>query len=321
MEKIIAAIVAAIISIITALFGGGAKDPTAPTTTRVAPTTAVTTTAPSTTDISLGNAKVYENYKYGADPTRQVLDLYIPANAKGEVGLVLYIHGGFWMAGDKSIFSADAKKTCRRGYCGATISYRYASYTTHMNDLLDDVASAASAIKSLAASQGVTINKMIVVGHSAGAHLAMMYGYTRANSSPIKPVAVWDRAGPTNLADDMWKAGGSGIYQVFTCITGTYITEDNFSSNAAQLVMAQHSPIAYANSAIPTIISHGVKDRTVPYENGVTLYQYLSVAGKKVAAFTYPNSDHGLESDASVEAQARQTLYQWAQSYMGSPVI
>lgn len=322
MSKIIAAIVAAIVTIIAALFGGNGGGGGSTTTTTSPTAYTPTTTAVSTTESpAVKEAITFENYVYGSDPTRQCLDLYIPKNAKGNVGLVLYIHGGFWMMGDKSIFSADAKETVGKGYCSATMSYRYASASTHLDDILDDVASAAQAIKTLAASKGVNIDKMIVVGHSAGAHLAMMYAYTRVSSSPITPVAVWDKSGPTNLADEMWKDGGSSIYTVFSCLTGYNITESNFTNNAAKYVLAQASPIAHINSGtVPTIISHGKNDKTVPYANGVQLYQALALNNVKVAAITYPNSDHGLESDPASDAQARSTLYQWANMYMGSPV-
>ena len=315
MEKIIAAIVAAIIALITALFGGsGGGSTTDPTTTSGGgnvPTT-VTTTVP------LKDYDSISNYVYGADANRQSYNLYIPKDARGTVGLILYIHGGFWMIGDKSEFDSYAREAAGRGYIGATVNYRYASVDVHLDSILADISSAVASIKNVAATKGVNIDKMIVCGFSAGSHLAMMYGYTRVDSSAIKPVAVWDMSGPTDLSDKMWLDGGDNLMNVFSCLTGGLITQSNFTNNIAQTVLKQDSPLYYVNAAtVPTIISHGKKDKTVPYANGEMLYKALFMNNVKVAAFSYPNSDHGLESDPTVAEQAKATLYSWAKTYMG----
>ncbi|MBQ7654493.1 MAG: alpha/beta hydrolase [Clostridia bacterium] len=313
MEKIIAAIVAAIIGIITALFGGsgsGSGSTTTTTTNPYVPTT-VTTTVP------LQEYNSISNYVYGADANRQSYNLYIPKDAKGTVGLILYIHGGFWMMGDKGDFDAQAREAAGRGYVGATVNYRYASLETHLDDIMSDLVSAVSSIKNVAASRGVNVEKMIVCGFSAGSHLAMMYGYTKVGVSAIKPVAVWDMSGPADLSDEMWLDGGDGMMNVFTCLTGGRITQSNFTSNIAQTVLKQDSPIYHiSSSSVPTIISHGKKDKTVPYANGEMLYKTLFVNNVRVVAFSYPNSDHGLESDPTVHEQAKATLYNWAKTYM-----
>ena len=312
MEKIIAAIVAAIIALISALFGGsGGSDTTTTTNAGGNVPTTVTTTVP------LKEYNTISNYAYGADTNRQSFNLYIPKDAKGTVGLILYIHGGFWMMGDKTEFDSYAKEAAGRGYIGATTNYRYASLDTHLEDILADLVNSVATIKSVCAARGINVDKMIVCGFSAGAHLALMYGYTRANASTIRPVAVWDMSGPTDLSDDMWLDGGDNLMNVFSCLTGGLITRSNFNNNIAQAVLKQDSPLYYVGtSAIPTIISHGKKDKTVPYANGEMLFNKLFMSNVKVVAYSYPNSDHGLESDPAVSEQAKATLYSWAKTYM-----
>ena len=315
MDKIIAAIVAAIIALITALFGGSGSGGGSETPVTTSPSNVPTTV---TTTVPLKDYDTVSNYVYGADANRQSYNLYIPKDARGTVGLILYVHGGFWTIGDKSEFDAQAREAAGRGYIGATMNYRYVSIDTHLESLLDDISSALQSIKNVAGMRGINVEKVILCGWSAGAHLALMYGYTRAGSAPVKPVAVWEMSGPTDLSDDMWLDGGDALMNVFTCLTGGMITQSNFHNNIAQAVLKQDSPLYHiSSSTVPTIISQGRKDKTVPYANGEKLYQALFMNNVKVAAFAYPNSDHGLESDPAVAEQAKATLYSWAKTYMG----
>lgn len=315
MSKIIAAIVAAIVAIITALFGGSGGGSGSTTTTSPYTgyePTSITTTAP------LKDYDTISNYVYGADANRQSYNLYIPKDARGTVGLILYIHGGFWMMGDKSEFDSYAREAAGKGYIGVATNYRYASLDTHLDDIMSDLLNAVASVKNVCASRGINVEKMIVCGFSAGSHLAMMYGYTKVGVSAIKPVAVWDMSGPADLSDDMWLEGGDGMMNVFSCLTGGVVTQSNFKNNIAQTVLKADSPLYYINSStVPTILSHGKKDKTVPYKNGEMLYKALVAAGVRVAAFSYPNSDHGLESDPDVAANAKTTLYNWAKTYLG----
>ena len=81
----------------------------------------------------------FKSVVYGQDVTRQSLNLYLPSKMQGEVPLMLFIHGGAWITGDKSDFDSDAYNNCKKyGIATATISYRYTSQTVDIYDILDD---------------------------------------------------------------------------------------------------------------------------------------------------------------------------------------
>jgi arylformamidase len=106
-----------------------------------------------------GRAKLDQPYGQGA---RQVFDLFLPkATPKG---LVIFIHGGYWLAFDKSSWSHLAEGATDSGWAFAIPSYPLAPETKVSRITL----SVAEAIRSAAE----VINGPIhLVGHSAGGHL------------------------------------------------------------------------------------------------------------------------------------------------------
>ena len=55
------------------------------------------------TDSQQYNCQTFFDLSYGTHE-RQVVDLFVPENASGDLGLVLLIHGGAWIAGDKESY-------------------------------------------------------------------------------------------------------------------------------------------------------------------------------------------------------------------------
>ena len=81
--------------------------------------------------VELKNYTVYFDCAYGSEE-RQVMDLYIPKNYTGDAGLMLFIHGGAWIAGDKEAYESAARDVCNNyGSNGiATVSYTHLTLPT-----------------------------------------------------------------------------------------------------------------------------------------------------------------------------------------------
>lgn len=259
----------------------------------------------------------FENISYG-EANRQVLDLYIPKENNGTVGLILMIHGGAWIAGDKSAYTDDAKGIAENyGYAAATINYRYLSEDVTMADILDDIESAVAKIKEIGTQNSVDINKMILTGHSAGGHLSMLYSYSKAKTSAITPVAVIDYCGPTDFTDAEFfnsDIGADGIAKLYSWAIGTEVTVNNYLSYSKELL--EISPIAYAATAVPTVIAHGEKDATVPYSNATTLVSVLNMANVKNDFISFPNSNHALGNDKDCSDKVTELFIQYANEYL-----
>ena len=151
-----------------------------------------------------GEGYIFKDMQYGHHQ-RQKVDLYLPADSDGEVGLVLFIHGGAWIAGDKNVYDAQAEEFMQKyGYATAALNYRYISDKISIHDELDDIEACLLRIKEKAAEKGITINKVILTGGSAGAHLSLQYAYSRCDSAPVTPVAVVSYSAPTDMKDEAY---------------------------------------------------------------------------------------------------------------------
>lgn len=117
---------------------------------------------------------------YGSDPLQQ-LDLWLPKSSVGPAAakapLLIYVHGGGWKRGSKD--SAASKSAPEhfpaQGYAYASINYRLVPEAT-VEQQAADVAAALAALLSRADALGIDRSKVVLMGHSAGAHLVALVG-------------------------------------------------------------------------------------------------------------------------------------------------
>ncbi|HKR25458.1 MAG TPA: alpha/beta hydrolase [Allosphingosinicella sp.] len=124
-------------------------------------------------------AAAQTEHAYGNDP-RQRFDFTSGGVRDGP--LVVFIHGGAWSFGDKRIAAHMAAHFRARGYAFAAINYRLAPAVT-VGQQAEDV---AAALASLGVGQRIPV---LLIGHSAGAHLAALVGtdprYLAAHRIPM----------------------------------------------------------------------------------------------------------------------------------------
>lgn len=266
---------------------------------------------------------VFSDVRYGTHE-RQTLDLYIPSGAKNKTcGLVLFIHGGAWVAGDKTSIKEDTlKDLCEKnGVASATMNYRYVSDSVSVFDIMDDIDNALKAIRTKGTEIGVNINRVMLTGTSAGGHLSLLYGYSHVTSAPMKIACIASNCGLTNLADPQLYSVNSTlgtqefIYDLMSKACGFRFNKSTMGKASAALAKA--SPLTYVTASCPpTIITHGKKDTTVPYSNAVTLDAALSALGVKHDFVAYPNSDHLLKDDPKCKKQAEKLTAEYIETYL-----
>lgn len=245
------------------------------------------------------------NMSYGPH-SRHVLDIALPANRDTNTPVVIFIHGGAWVLGDKSVFSAEIRQFAEAGMACATINYRYASdfQSIHHPALPTDVRKAVDFIRFKSDIWKVSSTRIGLVGHSAGGHLSLIASYAFNDDRAIKACASWagvtDLLHPDQLAID-------GAYAIFKTYTGTDLinTADTLAWKAA-------SPFWTVNStAPPTLFIHGSQDETVPYSTSIALKTKLDTLGV-INALTTLNAQH-IWTGANLD-QARTVTLQWFQS-------
>ncbi|HYI47198.1 MAG TPA: alpha/beta hydrolase [Allosphingosinicella sp.] len=125
---------------------------------------------------------------YGEAP-RQRLD-FTRAEREG-APLVLFVHGGGWMIGDKRIAHHMAAYFHGRGHAFAAVNYRLVPQATPAEQAAD-VAAALARLVADADRLGVDRRRIMLIGHSAGAHLAALVGtdpsYLRAHRLPVSTI-------------------------------------------------------------------------------------------------------------------------------------
>ncbi|MDR6834560.1 MULTISPECIES: alpha/beta hydrolase [unclassified Sphingopyxis] len=117
-----------------------------------------------------------ETIAYGSDAL-QVLDVWRAKAAKGPAPLIVYVHGGGWKRGSKDNATGRFKPVHYpgQGYAFASINYRLVPAAT-VEQQAADVASAVKALIDRASALGIDRRRIVLMGHSAGAHLVALVG-------------------------------------------------------------------------------------------------------------------------------------------------
>ena len=227
------------------------------------------------------------NVAYGSDPTQQ-MDIYLPGGRNTDTTkVIILIHGGAWNQGDKADFTeyVDTLKKRLPGYAIFNINYRLATGTSNFfPSQEDDVKAAVEFIYGKRDIYKIS-GKFVLLGASAGGHLALLQGYK--NTSPVKAKAIVDFFGPTDMADLYNHPADPSLLPVMqVLLSGTPTT------NAA--MYQQSSPINYVTAqSPPTIIFQGGADPLVPVSQSATLNTNLQTLGVAHQYVLYPTEGHG----------------------------
>ncbi|MBQ3518245.1 MAG: alpha/beta hydrolase [Clostridia bacterium] len=266
------------------------------------------------------NCQTFLDMSYGTHE-RQVVDLCVPNGASGELGLVLFIHGGAWIGGDKQSYESGMNYGASNlGIATASVNYRYISDDVDLLDVLDDIDAALAKIKAKGAEAGVNINKVLLTGDSAGGHLSLLYAYARKNTAPIAPVAVISNSGPTDLYDDNFYHNNALGDEAAICDLMSKACGQRFSyanKESAKDALYSVSPIAYVNAdCVPTVINHGNADTIVPFSNARTLDALLAQYGVEHVLNVYEGADHDLGKDEAAKDKADELLFGYIDRFL-----
>ncbi|MBR3768190.1 MAG: alpha/beta hydrolase [Clostridia bacterium] len=269
----------------------------------------------------MGNKPFFLNDISYGNHERQKVDIFIPKNVKSDFGIILFIHGGGWHSGDKSVHHGDAQHFCNLGYICATMNYRFVSDDINVFDELDDITSALKIIKDKCAQYGFNIEKLILSGGSAGGHLSLLYAYTRKKEAPIIPVAACVYCPPVNCNAPDFLLGIKGEfedwkYEILSKCCGFQINKVDFFNKEQQTALKKISPEEYVSEiSVPTAVFHGKFDELVPLEHIHNFVRKLNEAGIKNNLLIYENSDHALDKDHDTALQAKNIINDYAQMY------
>jgi acetyl esterase/lipase len=237
-------------------------------------------------------AKVITNEAYGTDPA-QKMDIYLPAGrTTASTKVMILVHGGGWVSGDKSDFTQDLIDTLKKripDYAIFNINYRLGALpaTNPFPTQENDVKAAVAFIHGNRANYLVS-DKFVMMGASAGGHLALLHAYK--NSAPVKIKAVVDFFGPTDMVAmyNDYAVNPQSQQGIGALLGGTPTSNPSLYQSS--------SPITYATAAnaVPTIVLQGgfdvVVNATTQSQALITRLNTANVVNQYVL---YPFLGHG----------------------------
>ena len=250
---------------------------------------------------------------YGENPA-QVFDLYLYGQRTGEPDyfaidndprpILVWIHGGGWIAGDKAAEVPQLIPYLERGWNVVNVNYRQGPGTAPQ--AVDDVMCAYQRVIEIVEASGIPTDQVVVSGASAGGHLALLVGMLNSDgnhpcrtTSPPKAVVNW--------------FGITDIEAVQEFLSETR-PEGNYAAawigNAAKVnaISSRYSPLFLVTENTPPIITvHGDVDTVVPYEQATALHESLSTTNRLI---TIEDGNHSGFSDAQYR-DAFQAIFQF----------
>ena len=228
--------------------------------------------------------KIRKDIEYRKTGYRRLLmNIYEPAGVSKPTPLILYMHGGGWIWGDRR-HCQRAGYLLEYGFTVVSIDYSM-SYQAPFPAQIQDCKAALRFLRANSAGLNLDTKKVGACGHSAGGHLASLLGTTSGIRDFDTPEnagfsdridAVCNYYGPGSITELIRYALNAGaddtIKQGEQLIGGTLKEKMAISEKA--------SPLRHVHSqASPFMIIHGDNDKIVNYSLSVSLHEALVRAG------------------------------------------
>ena len=264
---------------------------------------------------------VFRDLRY-TENDATVMDIYLPNDAsEREInGVILLIHGGSWAGGDKAEEELRCRLLASHGYIAVSINYTLwcgendAEYD--VTTVLDEIDSALAFIADFTADMGINTDRAALGGYSAGAHLALLYSYTRNGTAPLEIKFAASLAGPLDLSTEIW---GYEMAAALARIMSSDITAENPpTAKEADEILIPYSPTNQVNeNTPPTLIVQGKKDDVVPPTNATSLAEKLSEYSIDYTYKELESSDHSLSQNPIGHLGFYKTVLNYCKTYFG----
>lgn len=264
----------------------------------------------------------FQNVSYG-NRQHNTYDLYLPTDAGNadSLALILYVHGGSWLGGDKAEHHGDCYQWVRQGYATATMNYSFLDEEgVSLPTMYDEIDSCIRHIVRFASVKGIHIRQMAIAGTSAGGHLSMMYAYSHPHPLPLRFEAI--KVGPADfriLFPHHEEAKAEEVERLIQHCTGKRVKADGGSKEQLDSIKLLASPVFHINAstALPAIFAYGGKDWLITPPHYQALQAIYDSLGKPYDLIVFPHSGHNLRQDEDCAARYDSTLNAYCKKYFG----
>lgn len=285
-----------------------------------------------------------------ADGEENKFDLYLPQdNTKESYGLVIYIHGGGFSAGDKEDNKESLAWLCSKGYVAAGINYTLATDDNDVTVLSqsNEIKAAVPEVVKAAESAGYHIDKMATAGESAGHALAMIYAYRDGKGAPVPVVFTYGAVGPSSFVAEDWDILdtnesaennpfnliesqtmlGTQIKEtdtnltvganLFSFMSGTEITTEEITSGSYLEKARSTSPAEWvSNNPVPSVVVYGTYDKVQPFLSSRRLESALKENDVDYQYFVAEHSGHAIQNDNDIHLKWMEAVEEYLDKYM-----
>lgn len=216
-----------------------------------------------------------------------VADVYARAGVR-DAPMLVQIYGGAWQRGRPGDDEAFARYFAARGYVVAAIDYRHAP-AARWPAQIDDVRAALAWLRAHAGELGADPTRMVLIGRSAGAQLALVAAYQAGAPAVAGVVSFY---GPVFLADG-WREPPRPDPLDVRAVLETYLggtpdqVPDRYEAASPVTHLSPQSP--------PTLLVYGRRDHIVQIGFARRLEARLREAGVPVALVEIPWAEHAFD--------------------------
>ena len=268
--------------------------------------------------VVMDGAELRKDIEYGqAGGERLLLDASVPTGA-GPFPVVILVHGGGWSGGDKAGSnkpgdSADISPWFAplnsAGFLWFSINYRLAPQN-RWPACLEDVQTAIRWIKAHAAEFKGDPRHIVLVGHSAGGHLACLAAVLAEDDTRVQAVVGF--APVTDFEQELPIRGGLSPSLQNLHNRPKEVTPE------ALAVLRETSPINHVHAGLPPfLILHGDGDKTVPLEQSRNFQAKLRASGVPCELLIIPGAPHGLLTWDKFDPDYAAKMTRWLHRTLG----
>lgn len=247
------------------------------------------------------------------------LDVWVPA-AAAAAPLVVWIHGGGWMFGDRRILPETFRPNqvfdalLDAGLAVASIDYRHALEAPFPAQL-HDAKAAVRYLRAFADELGISTERIGVIGESAGGHLAALVGLTAhrpdlegahgvvGTSSAVGAVVDW--YGPADFTTMPPKTLPAEIAALLPPEL-VVPPEEQLTRGLSGQALADAYPVTHVTpDAPPFLLVHGTADWLVPYAQSEQLHAALTAAGASSRLVPVEGAQHIFDGHDDIDGLVR----------------
>jgi acetyl esterase len=216
------------------------------------------------------------------DSTELKLWIFGDSDPKVQKPAIVFFFGGGWNSGSPAQFENHARHFAKRGMIAITADYRVKSrHDVQVVECVKDAKAAIAWVRENAKRLGIDPNKIAASGGSAGGHLAASTGTISGFGSDERPNAMI-------LFNPACTLAPIGDWQP-PAEAKTKLGIDRLGVEATMISPAHH----IGAHTPPTLILHGKRDTTVPFDSVIAFESEMKQAGRRCKLVGYDGAGHG----------------------------